>query len=275
MVDGVWGMRGRRIGLGRLATARRGASGWSACTPRRWRSREPATAVGSTSTSTRLRGAWRATAWTCTSSRAAAGGDLPPTVHVAERLAVHHLEAGPGSAPKEELASHLCAFYLGLARHPATRNLDLLHCHYWLSGWVDGRPGSASAAVRADVPHVGRHKERRAGAGRPARAAAAPDRRDAHRDAGRRGDRADPGRGRAAARRARRAGGAAPRRAARRRPGDLRAGRPRDGQARPRRRPHRALRRAPAAAEGPGHGDSGRSPPSTRCCPTTGCRRAW
>ena len=66
----------------------------------------------------------------------AAGGDLPPTVHVAERLAVHHLEAGPGSAPKEELASHLCAFYLGLARHPATRNLDLLHCHYWLSGWV-------------------------------------------------------------------------------------------------------------------------------------------
>lgn len=65
-----------------------------------------------------------------------AGRDLPPTVHVEPGLAVHHLDAGLPTARKEELASHLCAFYLGLARHPATAGLDLLHCHYWLSGWV-------------------------------------------------------------------------------------------------------------------------------------------
>jgi len=66
----------------------------------------------------------------------AGGADLPPTVTTADGVAVHHLAAGPPGVPKADLASHLCAFYLGFAAHPATRGLDLVHGHYWMSGWV-------------------------------------------------------------------------------------------------------------------------------------------
>lgn len=66
----------------------------------------------------------------------AAGGDLPPTVETPDGVRVHHLTAGPPGAAKRDLASHLCAFYLGLAAHPATPGLDLLHGHYWMGGWV-------------------------------------------------------------------------------------------------------------------------------------------
>jgi D-inositol-3-phosphate glycosyltransferase len=71
----------------------------------------------------------------------AAGPDLPPTVETPDGVRVHHIPAGPASAGKTDLATHLCAFYLGLAAHPATRHLDLLHGHYWMSGWV-GRQAS-------------------------------------------------------------------------------------------------------------------------------------
>lgn len=66
----------------------------------------------------------------------AAGSDLPPTVAMPEGPRVHHLPAGPAAAGKDELASHLCAFYLALAGHPALERLELLHAHYWMSGWV-------------------------------------------------------------------------------------------------------------------------------------------
>jgi D-inositol-3-phosphate glycosyltransferase len=64
------------------------------------------------------------------------GEDLPPTVLAPDGYAVHHIEAGPPRVSKAELASHLCAFYLGLAAHPALDGLALLHGHYWMSGWV-------------------------------------------------------------------------------------------------------------------------------------------
>jgi len=66
----------------------------------------------------------------------ASGADLPPTVETPAGYAVHHLPAGPAWASKEDLASHLCAFYLALAAHPVTPTLDLAHGHYWMSGWV-------------------------------------------------------------------------------------------------------------------------------------------
>lgn len=66
----------------------------------------------------------------------AAGGDLPPTVRTGEGMHVHHIEAGPRALTKGDLASHLCAFYLGFAAHPITPSLDLVHGHYWMSGWV-------------------------------------------------------------------------------------------------------------------------------------------
>jgi D-inositol-3-phosphate glycosyltransferase len=79
----------------------------------------------------------------------ATGPDLPPSLPTAEGYTVHHVEAGPHRVPKADLASHLCAFYLGLAAHPALRGLDLLHGHYWMSGWV-GR----QARQRLGVPLV-------------------------------------------------------------------------------------------------------------------------
>jgi D-inositol-3-phosphate glycosyltransferase len=65
--------------------------------------------------------------------------DLPATVAVADGLRVHHIEAGPADARKSELASHLCAFYLGLAAHPAAEQVEVFHGHYWMSGWVGAR----------------------------------------------------------------------------------------------------------------------------------------
>lgn len=65
-----------------------------------------------------------------------AGADLPPTVDAGGGVRVHHISAGPPALSKSDMASHLCAFYLGLAGHPALPGLDLLHGHYWMSGWV-------------------------------------------------------------------------------------------------------------------------------------------
>lgn len=79
----------------------------------------------------------------------AGGEDLPPTIRTADGARVHHIEAGPAGLAKADLAPHLCAFYLGLAAHPASRALDLLHAHYWMSGWV-GR----KARARLGVPLV-------------------------------------------------------------------------------------------------------------------------
>ncbi|MPZ72682.1 MAG: glycosyltransferase [Nitriliruptorales bacterium] len=64
------------------------------------------------------------------------GTDLPPTVHLDDGVAVHHISAGPSRAAKSELASHLCAFYLTMAGHPQVAELDVVHGHYWMGGWV-------------------------------------------------------------------------------------------------------------------------------------------
>jgi len=66
----------------------------------------------------------------------ATGVDLPPTVTLPDGVRVHHIEAGPPTLNKEDLASHLCAFYLGLTAHPVLSQVQLLHGHYWMSGWV-------------------------------------------------------------------------------------------------------------------------------------------
>jgi D-inositol-3-phosphate glycosyltransferase len=71
----------------------------------------------------------------------ASGQDLPPTITLSDGVRVHHIEAGPPAVRKDDLASHLCAFYLGLAAHPAVCGIELFHGHYWMSGWV-GRQAS-------------------------------------------------------------------------------------------------------------------------------------
>ncbi len=73
-----------------------------------------------------------------------------PTVALAPGADVHHLEAGPvAPVAKEDLAAHLCAFELALAEHPRLAGLDVLHAHYWLSGWVGRR-----VARRSGIPLV-------------------------------------------------------------------------------------------------------------------------
>lgn len=99
------------------------------------------------------------------------GADLPPTVVLADGSRVHHVDAGPTTVSKESLASHLCAFYLAVSGHPALVSAELLHGHYWMSGWV-GR----KLRERRDVPLVQRfHTLARAkDAGRSAGEAAEP-----------------------------------------------------------------------------------------------------
>jgi D-inositol-3-phosphate glycosyltransferase len=64
----------------------------------------------------------------------------PATVTMAPGVQVHHVTAGPAAAiSKDEVANHLCAFVLGLRRHPTAGSHDLVHAHYWLSGWVGRR----------------------------------------------------------------------------------------------------------------------------------------
>lgn len=86
-------------------------------------------------------------------TRATAPG-LPPTVEVhrgptGAAYRVHHVPAGPlAPVAKEELPSLLCGLLLALERGPWPRP-DLLHAHYWLSGWVGRR-----LAARWQVPLV-------------------------------------------------------------------------------------------------------------------------
>ena len=66
------------------------------------------------------------------------------------RAVVHHLDAGPRRPlDKHDLAGHLCAFVLALQAHPTAGSHDLVHAHYWLSGWVGQR-----VARRWEVPLV-------------------------------------------------------------------------------------------------------------------------
>lgn len=74
----------------------------------------------------------------------------PAAAPLADGVTVHHIEAGPARPlDKHELANHLCGFTLALQGHPAAGTHDLLHAHYWLSGWVGRR-----IAPRWQVPLV-------------------------------------------------------------------------------------------------------------------------
>lgn len=76
--------------------------------------------------------------------------ELPATVEVADGVRVHHLAAGPRRRiDKGAVANHLCAFLLALQRHPTAGSHDVVHAHYWLSGWVGRR-----VAERWEVPLV-------------------------------------------------------------------------------------------------------------------------
>ncbi len=77
--------------------------------------------------------------------------DHQGVVALNERVRVVHLQAGPVDAPKEELHRHLPSFAGELEKFRASNGLsyDLIHSHYWLSGWVGD-----DLSREWGVPHV-------------------------------------------------------------------------------------------------------------------------
>ena len=68
----------------------------------------------------------------------AASPDLPPVGEVEPGVRVLHLPAGPPEpVPKQSLPRYLCAFLCSLLRAGERYGpYDVLHSHYWVSGWV-------------------------------------------------------------------------------------------------------------------------------------------
>jgi D-inositol-3-phosphate glycosyltransferase len=79
------------------------------------------------------------------------------------RARVHHLVAGPmAPVAKEDVANLLCGVLLSLERHPEVlarqaageRPYDLVHAHYWLSGWVGRRIAARWGAPLVQTFHT-------------------------------------------------------------------------------------------------------------------------
>ncbi|MEE8347692.1 MAG: glycosyltransferase [Dehalococcoidia bacterium] len=77
--------------------------------------------------------------------------DSPQVIEIDGRTRVIQIEAGPFDAEKASLRRYLPQFRSGVVRFQEAqgRSYDLVHSHYWLSGWV----GQALKA-RWNVPHV-------------------------------------------------------------------------------------------------------------------------
>lgn len=69
-------------------------------------------------------------------------------VTIGEGFRVHRIDAGPPTPlAKEDLPNHLCSFVLNMSQRGP--QVDVLHSHYWLSGWVARR-----IADRWQIPFV-------------------------------------------------------------------------------------------------------------------------
>jgi D-inositol-3-phosphate glycosyltransferase len=76
--------------------------------------------------------------------------DEPATEEVAPGVLVHRVRGGPvAPLPKHDVVSNLCSFVMEMERHPRAATMDVLHAHYWLSGWAGHR-----LARRWNVPLV-------------------------------------------------------------------------------------------------------------------------
>jgi D-inositol-3-phosphate glycosyltransferase len=75
----------------------------------------------------------------------------PQIITLGPRARVVHIPAGPELMPKEDIYYHLPEFLKGLDAFLAGegQSYDLVHSHYWLSGWV-----GCQVAHAWDVPHV-------------------------------------------------------------------------------------------------------------------------
>jgi len=76
------------------------------------------------------------------------GTDLPDEVEMAPGVTVHHVDAGPPTPlPKDALFPHMPAFAARLEDRWATAPPDLVHAHFWMSGWA-----ALTAALPLGVP---------------------------------------------------------------------------------------------------------------------------
>lgn len=76
------------------------------------------------------------------------GPDQPDLVELASGVVLRHVDAGPAApVPKAGLPSLLCSFAMQAA--PWVADSDVLHSHYWLSGWVARR-----LSRRTGIPFV-------------------------------------------------------------------------------------------------------------------------
>jgi glycosyltransferase involved in cell wall biosynthesis len=65
------------------------------------------------------------------------GPSLPPRVELGPGVTVEHVVAGPRApVPKDELFPHLPAFAAHLRRRWHTARPDVVHAHFWMSGWA-------------------------------------------------------------------------------------------------------------------------------------------
>jgi D-inositol-3-phosphate glycosyltransferase len=67
------------------------------------------------------------------------GGDLPAVRELGGGSRLVQVQAGPcAPVPKEELPRYLPTFLGGVLRHSRSEGVryDLVHTHYWLSGWI-------------------------------------------------------------------------------------------------------------------------------------------
>lgn len=61
----------------------------------------------------------------------------PPVVQMADRVLVNHVDAGPPEAiPKDHLFPYMQPFARHLAQSWSAERPDVVHAHFWMSGWA-------------------------------------------------------------------------------------------------------------------------------------------
>lgn len=93
--------------------------------------------------------------------------DQPTSIEVRDGYRVVHIDAGPaGPLPMSELMSHVAEFGEGVVAETRNAGFDLVHSHYWLSGWAGvlvkeahGLPLANSFHTLGRVKDVGRRSD--------------------------------------------------------------------------------------------------------------------
>jgi glycosyltransferase involved in cell wall biosynthesis len=80
---------------------------------------------------------------------------LPDRVLMGPGIAVEHIDAGPARPiDKDDLFRHMPQFADGALRAIRRRPVDVLHSHFWMSGWVGSRLREASGVPLVHTFHA-------------------------------------------------------------------------------------------------------------------------